>query len=37
MSAIEGFCDVYLELADLSKEAVGLATRIQTNFEELGA
>ena len=36
MSAIEGFCDVRTELADLNKEAVGLAAEMQTNFEELG-
>jgi len=36
MSAIEGFCDVRTEPADLNKEAVGLAARIQVNFEELG-
>ena len=33
MSAIEGFCDVRTELADLNK----LAAKIQENFEELGA
>jgi type I restriction enzyme M protein len=36
MSAIEGFCDVQTELADLNTEAVDLAAKIQTNFEELG-
>lgn len=36
MSAIEGFCDVRTELADLNKEAVELAAKIQANFEELG-
>ena len=36
MSAIEGFRDVHPGLADLNKEAVELAARIQTNFEELG-
>ena len=35
MSAIEGFCDVRIELADLNKEAAELAARIQENFEEL--
>jgi type I restriction enzyme M protein len=28
--------DIHVELADLNKEAVGLAKRIQGNFEELG-
>ena len=28
--------DIHSELADLNKEAIGLATRIQQNFEELG-
>jgi len=37
MSAIEGFCDVRTDLADLNKEGAGLAARIQVNFEELGA
>ena len=37
MSAIEGFCDVRTELADLTKESAELATTIQENFEELGA
>jgi len=37
MSAIEGFCDVRTELADLDREAVELAATIQENFEELGA
>jgi len=36
MSAIEGFCDVRIELADLNKEARELAAKIQENFEELG-
>ena len=36
MSAIEGFCDVHTERADLNKEAVEMAAEIQTNFEELG-
>ena len=29
--------DIHVELADLNKEAVGLAATIQKNFEELGA
>ncbi|MDO8474728.1 MAG: N-6 DNA methylase [Candidatus Rokubacteria bacterium] len=29
--------DIHVELADLNKEAVELAAKIQTNFEELGA
>ena len=29
--------DIHVELADLNKEAVDLAEKIQTNFEELGA
>lgn len=29
--------DIHTELADLNKEAVGLAAKIQENFEELGA
>ena len=29
--------DIHIELADLNKEAVELAAKIQTNFEELGA
>jgi type I restriction enzyme M protein len=29
--------DIHTELADLNKEAAGLASRIQKNFEELGA
>ena len=29
--------DIHTELADLNKEAVELAARIQENFEELGA
>jgi type I restriction enzyme M protein len=29
--------DIHTELADLNKEAAELATKIQTNFEELGA
>ena len=29
--------DTHVELADLNKEAVDLAAKIQTNFEELGA
>ena len=29
--------DIHTELADLNREAVELATRIQANFEELGA
>jgi len=37
MSAIEGFCDVRTEPADLNKEAAELAAKIQENFEELGA
>ncbi len=36
MSAIEGFCDVRTEPADLNKEGVELAAKIQENFEELG-
>jgi hypothetical protein len=36
VSAIEGFCDVRTELADLNKEAVELAANIQENFEGLG-
>jgi type I restriction enzyme M protein len=28
--------DIHVELADLNREAVALAARIQTNFEELG-
>jgi type I restriction enzyme M protein len=28
--------DIHLELADLNREAVDLAVKIQTNFEELG-
>ena len=28
--------DIHVELADLNKEAVDLAAKIQTNFEELG-
>jgi type I restriction enzyme M protein len=28
--------DIHLELADLNREAVELAARIQENFEELG-
>ena len=28
--------DIHTELADLNKEAVELAAKIQTNFEELG-
>ncbi len=37
MSAVEGFRDICTELADLNKEAAGLAATIQDNFEELGA
>lgn len=37
MSAMEGFCDVHVELDALNKEAVRLAARIRTNFEELEA
>lgn len=37
MSAIEGFCDVRTELANLNKEAVELAAKIQENLEELEA
>ena len=37
MSAIEGFCDIHVELADLNEEAVELAATIQENVEELGA
>ena len=29
--------DIHVELADLNKEAVALAAKIQENFEELGA
>ncbi|MDP4028424.1 MAG: class I SAM-dependent DNA methyltransferase [Gallionella sp.] len=29
--------DIHVELADLNREAVGLAAKIQENFEELGA
>ena len=29
--------DIHTELADLNKEAVSLAAKIQANFEELGA
>lgn len=42
IEAAEGFDfeqarrDIHVELADLNKEAVDLAARIQTNFEELG-
>jgi hypothetical protein len=36
MSVIEGFRDVRVKLAYLNKEAVDLAAKIQTNFEELG-
>ena len=36
MSAIEGSCDVPTELADLNKEAVDLAAKVQANFQELG-
>ena len=36
MSAIEGFCDVRTEPADLNKEGAGLAAKTQTNFGELG-
>ena len=36
MSVIEGFCAVRTELADLNKEAVGQAAKIQTNFAESG-
>ena len=36
MSAIEGFGDVRTELGDRNKEVVGLAAKIQENFEELG-
>ena len=35
MSAIEGFCDVRTEPADLNKEAAELAAKIQENFKEL--
>jgi type I restriction enzyme M protein len=28
--------DIHTELADLNKEAAGLAEKIQKNFEELG-
>ena len=28
--------DIHLELADLNRESVGLAAKIQTSFEELG-
>ena len=35
MSAIEGFCDVRIEPADLKKEAVEQAAKIRTNFEGL--
>jgi len=28
--------DIHLELADLNRESVELALKIQTNFEELG-
>lgn len=28
--------DIHVELADLNREAVALAAKIQTNFEELG-
>ena len=37
MSAIEGFRAAHTEPADLNKEAVELAAKIQENFEELGA
>ena len=37
MSAIEGFCDIRTELADLNKKAAELATRTQETFEELMA
>jgi type I restriction enzyme M protein len=29
--------DIHTELADLNAEAIELATKIQQNFEELGA
>ena len=29
--------DIHIELADLNREALELATKIQENFEELGA
>lgn len=28
--------DIHVELADLNREAVGLAAKLQENFEELG-
>ena len=28
--------DIYVELADLNREAEGLAAKLQENFEELG-
>lgn len=37
MSAIEGFRDVHVELADRNTEAAELAVKIQENFEVLGA
>lgn len=37
MSAIEEFRNVRTEPVDLNKEAVELAAKIQTNFEELRA
>ena len=37
MSAFEGCCDEHLRLADVDREAVELAAKIQGNFEELGA
>ena len=37
MSAIEGFCDVHTEPADLNKEEAALAAKTQENLEELGA
>ena len=37
MSAIEGFCDFRTKSADLNKDAVDLAAKIESNFVELGA
>ena len=37
MRAIEGFCDVRTELADLNKHSADLPAKIQESFEELRA
>ena len=36
MRRVQTLRDIHTELADLSKEAAKLATKIQANFEELG-